>query len=100
MGWKTGWSSEKTVPIVVLVTDCLQDQRVLTFMLYRLVGFTPGRCGRGVGRGGTSSLRFCCEASPDVEVAGVVDVLDDATADESKVDEDLRRDTPLLCPFA
>lgn len=69
-------------------------------MLYRLVGFTPGRCGRGVGRGGTPSFRFCCDASPEVEVAGVVDVFDDPMADEFKVDEDLLRDTPLLCPLA
>lgn len=72
----------------------------MPFMLYRLVGFTPGRCGLGVGKGGTPSLGFCCEASPDVDVAGVVDVEDDPTADEFKVDEDLLRDTPLLCPFA
>jgi hypothetical protein len=65
-------------------------------MLYRLVGLTPGLCGRGVGRGGTPSLRLCCEASPDVEVDGD----DDAIADEFMVDDDLCRDKPLLCPFA
>jgi hypothetical protein len=33
-------------------------------------------------------------------VAGVVDVLDEPIAVEFNVDEDLLRDTPLLCPFA
>lgn len=78
--------------------------RLLTFRLYRLVGLMPGRCGRGVGRGGTPSLRpFVCAApSSVVEVVGVVvDVDDDPTADEFRVDDDLRRDTPLpFCPLA
>jgi hypothetical protein len=69
-------------------------------MLYRLVGLTPGLCGRRVGRGGIPSLRLCCEASPDVEVAAVVDGEDDATTDEFRVDVDLCRDMPLLYPFA
>jgi hypothetical protein len=70
-------------------------------MLYRLVGLGLGRCGREVGRGGTPSLRPLgwIETSPELEVAGVVDVDDETTAEEFNVEDDLRRKTPLLWPL-
>ena len=63
------------------------------------MGFAPGRCGRGVGSGATLSVApFGC-ASPEVDVAGVVEV-EDPTAEEFSVDDDFRRETPFSAwPF-
>lgn len=63
------------------------------------MGFGPGRGWRAVGRGGIPFLRAplgCTETSPEVDVAGVVEVEAEATAEELSVEDDMRPARPFL----